>query len=37
MQGFLDASREGRHYQTQSTFELPTSLPQGLEEGLLDD
>jgi len=37
MQGFLDASREGRHYQTQSTFELPTPLPQGLEEGLLDD
>jgi len=37
MLGFLDSSRESKHYWTQSTSERPSPLPQGLPEDALDD
>jgi predicted dehydrogenase len=37
MHGFLDASREGKHYVPVSTFTRPKPLPLGLAEDTLDD
>ena len=37
MQGFLDASVSGQHYEVPSTFQRPTPLPTGLPEDTLDD
>ena len=36
MHGFLDAAREGQYYQTTSSFDRPTPLPEGLSDGELD-
>jgi hypothetical protein len=36
MHGFLDASRDGRHYMVQSTCERPAPLPLGLPGNALD-
>jgi predicted dehydrogenase len=37
MWGFLDASRSGKHYHTESTFNRSAALPLGLPEDALDD
>ncbi|MDO8683291.1 MAG: Gfo/Idh/MocA family oxidoreductase [Armatimonadota bacterium] len=37
MHGFLDASREGRHYTPVSSMKRPAPLPTGLAEDTLDD
>ena len=37
MHAFHDASSEGRHIELESTCDRPAPLPQGLEEGALDE
>jgi len=37
MHGFLDASRDGKHYQPVSTMSRPSPVPLGMREDALDD